>query len=120
MRPFDRLLDLDDEGLRAELVDVIHSRGGIPYPSLIDISLRVLRADLSATRQYKRDSPITLKCPITVLHWDGDAEIELNQLDGWLNYSERVQIELLSGGHYEVLAAPESLLRLLSKWTSEL
>jgi surfactin synthase thioesterase subunit len=117
--PFDRLLDLDDDGLRAELLDVIRSRGVSAHPALVDVALRVLRDDLDAARQYHRSVPIKIDCPITAVHWDRDVEIDRGQLDGWLRYSDQSQVVVLSGGHYDVLAAPESLISLLSTWNVE-
>ncbi|MFE5475625.1 thioesterase II family protein [Nocardia sp. NPDC056541] len=114
--PFDRLLDLDEDGLRAELSEVIRSRGAVARPALVDAALTVLRNDLAATRGYRRFPPVRLGCGITAIHWDRDAEIERYQLDGWLRYSDTCRMIELSGGHYDVLSAPDSLLRAVSAW----
>ncbi|MFL6115914.1 MAG: thioesterase II family protein [Catenulispora sp.] len=118
--PFDRLLDLDDDGLREELARVIGERGGTPTPALLDVAWRVLRDDLAATGRYRRADIRVLGCPVTALHWADDAEITRPQVDRWLGYSAASRVVVLPGGHYDVLTAPDPLLQLLSGWTAAL
>lgn len=111
--PFDRLLDLTEAQLRAELATVMVGRGGEVRLALIDLGVRVLRADLVAVASYRRDCPIVVPSPITAVHFADDPEIEEAQLAGWLSYSDNAGVVVVPGGHFDVLDGPSELLRLL-------
>ncbi|WP_410612839.1 thioesterase II family protein [Amycolatopsis sp. lyj-109] len=111
--PHDRFLDLGDDELTAELGAIAVARGGTAHPDLMDLTLRVLHLDLSATRRYHR--PVTpVPFPVTVVHWADDAEVDLTLLGDWRAYSEDTRPVRLPGGHYEFLSAPPGLLDLLA------
>lgn len=111
--PHDRFLELDDDGLLAELADLAIQRGGRPAPAMLALGLQVLRQDLEANRHYRLEEPVPVPMDVTVVHWDADPEVTEAQLRGWRHYGQRVRFATLPGGHYEFLAAPDSLLELL-------
>jgi surfactin synthase thioesterase subunit len=108
--PHDRLLDRTDAELVAELAHLTEARGGEAHPALLELALRVLRADLVASRAYTPDSPARIAAGITVVHWSADPEVTQSELLGWKNYADDVRCAVLDGGHYDFLAAPDALL----------
>jgi surfactin synthase thioesterase subunit len=112
--PHDRFLDLDDEQLTAELAQVVVSRGGLPHPLLLELTLQVLHQDLAANREYRRATPLPVPSGITVVSWSDDAEIGAPLLRGWRDWSHDVRFAELPGGHYEFLTAPPQLLDLIA------
>lgn len=113
--PHDRFLACDDDELRAELANLAVLRGGQPHPALIELALEILHDDLAVNRDYRRDSPVALPCPISVLHWADDVEVAEAQLTGWRWYSDEVDFTVLPGGHYDFLGAPACLVEKLSQ-----
>lgn len=112
----DRMLTMTDSELRAELESVVRSRGIEPRPDMIDVGLAVLLRDVAAAREYQRAEPATVRCPIVVLHWRDDPEVSLDQLEGWRQYSDSVDIRVVDGGHYDFMHAPDELRKLLTSW----
>jgi surfactin synthase thioesterase subunit len=112
--PHDRFLDCTDEELVAELELLAVLRGGQPHPALIELALEVLHRDLDANRVYRREQPAPIPSGITVVHWSGDVEVTEPELHGWQPYSADTQFTVLDGGHYDFLAAPESLRQVLA------
>ncbi|HJP74834.1 MAG TPA: alpha/beta fold hydrolase [Pseudonocardiaceae bacterium] len=112
----DRMLTMTDAELRAEIESVVRGRGIEPRPDMIDVGLSVLLRDLEAAEKYRRPEPVTLNCPIVVLHWRSDPEISLEELEGWRQYSDSVEIRVVEGGHHDFMDAPEELTKLLQSW----
>ena len=79
-----------------------------------------LRTKLStanaAAAAYRRSEPGEVDCPIVVLHWRDDPDVSLDQLQGWRQYSNSVDIRVVDGGHYDFMTAPDELLTLLTCW----
>lgn len=112
----DRMLTMTEPELRAELESVVRGRGIEPRPDMIDMGLAVLLRDLAAAREYRRPKPIVLRCSIVVLHWRDDPEVSLDQLQGWRQYSDWVDFQVVDGGHHGFTNAPEQLRKLLTCW----
>lgn len=112
--PHDRFLDLGDAELTGELKRLVAERGGWPHPGLLELSLRVLRQDLDASRAYRIEVPAPVPMDITVLHWAQDPEVTQPELRGWAGYAPEVEFTVLPGGHYAFLTPPAELLDLLS------
>lgn len=112
----DPMLTLTESQLRAELESIVRSRGIQPRPDMIDVGMSVLLGDLAAAREYQRAQPITLRCPIVVLHWREDPAVSLAQLAGWHRYSDSVDIRVVDGGHHDFMHAPDELQKLLASW----
>jgi surfactin synthase thioesterase subunit len=112
----DRMLTMTESGLRAELESVVRSRGTEPRPDMIDMGLAVLLRDLAAAREYRRLEPVLVRCRIVVLHWRDDPEIGLDQLQGWRQYSDSVDFQVVDGGHHDFMNAPDELRELLTCW----
>ncbi|WP_433349753.1 thioesterase II family protein [Micromonospora sp. CA-111912] len=117
--PHDRFLALTDEELLDELAGLAVRRGGQPDPAMLALSLAVLREDLEANRHYRLDEPAPVPMPVTVLRWADDPEVTEAELRGWEHYGDDVRFDVLAGGHYEFLTAPEPLLALLSAQLQE-
>ena len=112
----DRMLTMTESELCAELESFIRGRGIEPRPDMIDMGLDVLLRDHAAAREYRRVEPVTLPCPIVVLHWRDDPDVSLDQLKGWRQYSDSVEFRVVDGGHYDFMDAPDELRKLLTCW----
>ncbi|WP_151483279.1 thioesterase II family protein [Streptomyces albicerus] len=112
----DRMLTMTESALRAELESVIRGRGIEPRPDMIELGMVVLLRDLAAARAYRRAEPVTVRCPIVVLHWRDDPDVRLEELEGWRPYSDSVDIRVLDGGHHDFMNAPDDLLKRLTSW----
>jgi surfactin synthase thioesterase subunit len=76
----------------------------------------VLLRDHAAAGAYRRTEPVAVPCPIVVLHWRDDPDVSLDELQGWRQYSDSVDIQVVEGGHYDFMDAPEELLKSLTRW----
>lgn len=112
----DRMLTLSEPELRAELESFIRGRGIEPRPDMIDVGMMVLLRDHAAAGQYRRTEPVAVPCPVVVLHWRDDPDVSLDELEGWRQYSDSVEIRVVDGGHYDFMNAPDELLKLLTSW----
>ncbi|WP_406289340.1 thioesterase II family protein [Embleya sp. NBC_00896] len=112
----DRMLTMTESELRAEVESFVRGRGIEPRPDMIDMGLAVLLQDHGAAREYRRAEPVTVRCPIVVLHWRDDPDVSLDQLEGWRRYSDSVDIRVVDGGHYDFMHAPDELRKLLTSW----
>lgn len=112
----DRMLTMTESDMRDELESFIRGRGIEPRPDMIDMGMGVLLRDLAAARAYRRVEPVVVPCPIVVLHWRDDPEVSLDQLEGWRQYSDSVDIRVVDGGHYDFMNAPDELRKLLTSW----
>ncbi len=83
--------------------------GGTPLPDFIDLSIGIMRTDLEANRQYKKEEPFPLPCPITAIGWQQDVEVDPSLMDGWREYGETT-FHLFKGDHHQFLQAPMELL----------
>lgn len=110
--PAGRFLEMSDEELAAEVGDLIVRLGGKPRPSLVDLSLGVLRADVEANKRYRKERPVRVPAPITALGWSGDAEVDHRLMDGWEACGE-TDFHVLPGAHYRFMDAPEELMDVL-------
>ncbi|MFE2977339.1 thioesterase II family protein [Streptomyces sp. NPDC059258] len=110
----DRMLTLDEDQLRAELVTFLRARGIEPRPDMIDMGLSVLLRDHAAAVAYRRAEPARIDCPITVLHWREDTDVCLADLQGWRRYADSVEIRVVEGGHYDFMDAPAEVLATLA------
>ncbi len=112
----DRMLGLTEPDLRAELESVIRSRGIEPRPDMVELGMAVLLRDLAAARAYRRTEPVAVRCPIVVAHWRDDPDVCLDQLAGWRQYADSVDIRVVDGGHHDFMHAPDELLRSAMSW----
>jgi surfactin synthase thioesterase subunit len=107
--PRGRFLDLDTEGLRAELKSLLAALGSHhPSEDMVDLYLEVLEADVEANRRYHRKPDVRVPCPLTVLGWDRDVEVPYELMSGWSAWGETDE-HLLHGTHYTFLEAPREL-----------
>jgi surfactin synthase thioesterase subunit len=109
--PHGRFLAMTDDELRAEVRELIIQVGGNPLPSLLDLSLEVLRADIEMNRRYRLAEPVRLPCPITAIGWRQDAEVDPALMTGWRDCGEAV-FRLLDGKHYRFMDAPPELMNV--------
>lgn len=112
----DRMLTMDEPGLRAELEGFLRGRGIDPRPDMIDMGMLVLGRDHAAAAAYRRTRPVKVGCPVVVLHWRDDPDVRPADLDGWRRYADSVEFRELDGGHYDFMNAPHDLLEQLSSW----
>jgi surfactin synthase thioesterase subunit len=109
--PHGRFLRMTEQELRQELRELIVQAGGKPLPSLLDMSLEVLRADIAMNLRYRPAEPVRLACPITAIGWRQDAEVDPALMAGWADCGETV-FRLLDGEHYRFMEAPPELLEI--------
>jgi surfactin synthase thioesterase subunit len=107
--PHGRFLHMTDEELREEIRELIVRAGGNPLPTLVDLSLEILRADIEVNKRYRLDEPARLPCPVTAIGWRQDAEVDPALMAGWADCGETV-FRRLDGEHYTFMAAPQELL----------
>ncbi|MFE9812668.1 thioesterase II family protein [Streptomyces sp. NPDC005227] len=111
----DRMLCLTEDELRAELETFLRGRGIEPRPDMIDMGMFVLLRDHAAAGAYRRTEPARVDCPVVVLHWREDDDVSLEDLQGWRQYADSVEIRVLEGGHYDFMDAPQELLTTLAR-----
>lgn len=107
--PYGRLLELDRDGLRAELGHIITRLGGQPSGPLVEMGLQVLVNDLEANKRYS-PGRITLPAGVTALGWSEDTEIPSGLMGGWRDTSADSRFVELDGDHFAFLSAPPALL----------
>jgi surfactin synthase thioesterase subunit len=112
--PSGRFLQMTDEELLEELGHLVVKLGGKPVRTLLELSLRVLRADLDANRRYHISDPAFLPCPITAIGWTRDIEVPHTTMTGWPRCG-RTDVETLDGEHYTFTEAPSDLMAVLAK-----
>jgi surfactin synthase thioesterase subunit len=107
--PYGRFLELTDDELKKEMEIFMRRMGGTPVPDFIDLSVGIMRTDLEANRQYKKEEPFLLPCPITAIGWQQDVEVDPSLIDGWREYGETT-FRFFKGDHHQFLEAPMELL----------
>ncbi len=110
--PVGRMLGMDEAELAVELEAVIRDQGNQPHPELVAIYLKVLRADVEASRCYLVPRPVRLSCPITAIGWTRDSEVRPDQMAGWPTCGDTT-FELFDGRHHRFIDAPPELLETL-------
>jgi surfactin synthase thioesterase subunit len=110
--PVSRMLEMDEAELAAELESMIIDQGNKPHPELVAIYLKVLRADVEASRRYVVPEPIRLDCPITAIGWSQDSEVRPDQMAGWPTCGDTT-FEVFAGRHHRFIDAPPELLQTL-------
>ncbi|MFE2043093.1 thioesterase II family protein [Streptomyces sp. NPDC059477] len=115
--PFGRFLHLTNAELAVELAKLTRAMGGTPSPDMIQMSLRVLRADITANQRYHLTEPVVLPCAVHTIGWSEDKEIRPDQMGGWPAYTTdgRFAETILEGGHHTFLDAPPALLTTLTE-----
>lgn len=112
----DRMLAMTEPELRAEVESFVRGRGIEPRPDMIDLGMVVLLRDHAAARAYRRVEPVAVSCPIVVLHWRDDPDVSVDRLEGWRQYADSVDIQVVDGGHHDFMHAPDELRTLLTRW----
>lgn len=111
--PAGRFLEMSDEELGAEVGELIVRLGGKPRPTLVELSLGILRADVEANKRYRKDVPVRVPAPITALGWSGDAEVDHRLMAGWSDCGD-TDFRVLDGAHYTFMDAPDELMDILT------
>lgn len=107
--PRGRFLGLTDAELREEIGQLTVQLGGEPVPSLIDLTLGILREDIEANKRYHLPDPPRLPVALTALGWSGDFEVPHATMGGWDRCGDTV-FDVLEGEHYTFTEAPAALL----------
>ena len=111
--PTGRFLELDDDGLIAELRILIAQRGGTPSPDVLDLALEVLRSDIETNKRYVVPDPPRLTMPITTIGWTEDREVGHHTMGGWKRCGD-TEHHVLPGAHYRFLDGPPELFALFA------
>lgn len=112
----DPMLAMTEDELRAEIESFIRGRGIEPRPDMVDLGLMVLLRDHAAAGAYRRERPVAVDCPVTVVKWRDDPDVSLTALQGWRDYTDSVEFRVVDGGHYRFMDAPDELRALLTRW----
>ncbi|OQD51805.1 thioesterase [Streptomyces phaeoluteigriseus] len=112
----DPMLTMSESELRAGLESFLRGRGIEPRSDMIDMGMALLLRDHAAAGRYRRAEPVVVSCPIVVLHWREDPDVSLDQLEGWRQYSDAVDIRVVDGGRYDFMHAPDGLRKSLTSW----
>ncbi|GAB3464624.1 thioesterase domain-containing protein [Actinophytocola sediminis] len=107
--PHGRFLEMTDDQLAEEVATLITELGGIPRPDVVELSLGVLRADVEANKRYRPAAPVYLPCPVSVLGWNQDTEVDPASMTGWSDCG-RATFRVLDGPHYGFIDAPRELM----------
>jgi surfactin synthase thioesterase subunit len=110
--PAGRFLEMTDAELAEEVAGLIVKLGGKPRPSLVEMSLSILRADVGANKRYRPAELTRLSSPISALGWNGDTEVDHRLMKGWSDCGETT-FHVLPGTHYRFMDAPDDLLDIL-------
>jgi len=113
--PYGRLLELDRDGLRDELADIIVNMGGQPTDMMLDLGLDLLVKDVEANKRYIVPQPPDLPCGVTAIGWSDDREIPTRLMGGWRATSADYRYVQLDGGHFDFLGAPPALLAEITR-----
>ena len=111
--PYGRFLELTDDELAVELVELVAELGGTLEPSLLALYLGVLRGDVDMNTRYRVPDPVRLPSRITAIGWTEDTGIPPSLMSGWSACGD-TDFQLLEGGHYRFIEAPEELRALLA------
>jgi surfactin synthase thioesterase subunit len=112
--PAGRFLRMSDDALTVEVRELITELGGNPLPDLVELSVRILRADVEANKRYRPDQPTVLPVPISALGWRHDAEVDYRAMAGWSECGP-TSFHVLDGPHYRFMEAPPELMTVLSE-----
>lgn len=104
--PHGRFLAMTDAELAVELSGLTRAMGGEPDPDLVELGLRVLRADVDANKAYRLAAPVRVPAAITVLGWTEDVEVPAELMTGWRDYADEVRFVTVPGAHHDFLHAP--------------
>lgn len=110
--PAGRFLSMTDEELIAELGELMSEMGAEPLPGMLELHVKVLRADLEAHRKFVVPEPAAVSCPITAIGWAEDPDIPAERMTGWSRCGETTDV-LLPGDPDRFVAAPADLLDVL-------
>jgi surfactin synthase thioesterase subunit len=114
--PYGRFLHLSDSELAEELAQLTRAKGGEPKPDVIEMNVRVMRADLTANQNYTLAAPVELPSQVRAIGWEEDSEIRPDQMSGWSAYAPPGGFHwtALHGGHYALTEAPGELIAELA------
>jgi len=104
-----------------EFVKEINRRyGAIPReilqePSLLELLLPTLRADIRVLERVEGEMPHPLPIPITAVGGDRDPLVSSEMLASWQDWTNRpLDLKLFHGGHFYLNDVASDLLRLVS------
>jgi surfactin synthase thioesterase subunit len=104
----DRFNELTD----TELIRALTDLGGIPaellaVPSVLQLGLPALRADLRISANYRWQGPAEIRCPVAALTGDADPLVERHEVGGWAKVTTGAfVVDVMRGGHYFVQHQP--------------
>ncbi len=115
-----RLYDLPDD----ELVEELARLGGVPdfvraHAELMRMIIPTLRADLSVVQTHVFAPGPRLGCPITALGGTRDADVPVDHIAAWHDYTTRVfGMHMIDGDHFFVDTAVTRVCAILAEMLS--
>jgi surfactin synthase thioesterase subunit len=110
--PYGSYLTMDDVELAEEVRRLIRFFGGEPREDLVQLSLRVMRADVGANAKYRMAQAVRLPCRVSAIGWKDDTNVRAGLMTGWRDCGRTV-FRLLDGSHFTFLEAPADLREVL-------
>lgn len=105
----------------AELVEELRRLNGTPgevleNPELMQIMLRLIRADFTVVQTYTYKDEPPLRCPFTVFGGLEDEDAEGDNLTGWCEQTNGVcSVNIFEGGHFFINTSEAQLLHALKQ-----
>jgi medium-chain acyl-[acyl-carrier-protein] hydrolase len=89
--------------------------GVLDNPELLELLLPLLRADFSAVETYQFVPEMPLSCAILAYGGNGDAEVPLEQVEGWsVHTTGSFRMRSFEGNHFYLQARRRELLEHLA------
>lgn len=102
-----------EEELSVRALRIFSELSSNPLPSLVEMSVRALRAEACALRAYKSDGNPRLGIPITVVGWRQDTGVQPAAMTEWQQCGPATPVEL-DGTQFSYSRAPSGLMRILA------
>ncbi|MFL6254264.1 MAG: thioesterase II family protein, partial [Pyrinomonadaceae bacterium] len=105
----------------AELVEEIKRLDGTPpelleNPEVVEMILRLFRADLTVVETYPYAERPPLGCPITAFGGVDDEDVLREELEEWeAHTSSRFRLQMMAGHHFYLYEARSQLLQAVRR-----
>jgi medium-chain acyl-[acyl-carrier-protein] hydrolase len=105
----------------AEFLEAIRNLNGTPpivlaEPRLMEIYLRLLRADFEMAETYQPGPALPLKLPITAIGGTEDREADSGSLPGWQAHTSLpLRVHLVAGDHFFLQTNRSAVIEIISR-----
>lgn len=104
----------DKEFLRRVSLFSGYSHSALEDPTMLEMLLPILRADVEMHENYRPLSDTPLDVPVIAVRGDDDALVAAQQIEGWRKATRCVMLAReLPGGHMYLTESPRALLEII-------